>query len=115
MCDHLFIRRLGVDDLNTGQPRPTMRGVAQEVAERHRLTLNDLTGSSRRRPFVRPRQEAMYEMMRVQNADGEWRWSTPQIGMLLGGRDHTTVLHGMRAHAKRKGLPVIVRQPARAE
>ena len=28
------------------------------------------------------------------------------IGSALGGRDHTTILHGVRRHAEREGLPV---------
>lgn len=31
----------------------------------------------------------------------EGRWSLPQIGRLLGNRDHTTIIHGVRQHEKR--------------
>jgi chromosomal replication initiation ATPase DnaA len=31
--------------------------------------------------------------------------SLPQIGRRLGGRDHTTVLHGIRRHCELNGLP----------
>jgi chromosomal replication initiation ATPase DnaA len=30
--------------------------------------------------------------------------SFPQIGLRLGGRDHSTVIHGVKTHCKRNGL-----------
>lgn len=76
-------------------PKPTMRELAEEVAHRHGLTLEDLKGPSRRQEISQPRQEAMALIC------AERRWSLPQIGRFFGGRDHTTVLHGARAHERR--------------
>lgn len=75
--------------------KPTMREIASEVAHRHGLTLEDLKGPSRRQEISQPRQEAMALMC------AERRWSLPQIGRFFGGRDHTTVIHGVRAHQRR--------------
>lgn len=76
-------------------PRRTMVDIATEAAHLHGLQLADLKGASRLRNIVHSRQQAMAEMY----ATG--RFSLPQIGAFLGGRDHTTVLHGVRAHKAR--------------
>lgn len=77
--------------------RPTMRGIADDVCYRRRVSLAALRGPRRFRPLVRARQEFMFLARAAE------RWSYPQIGRWLGGRDHTTIIHGMRAHAKRVG------------
>ena len=61
------------------------------VAEFYRLDVADLTGRSRNKEVVVPRQMAMY-LVREETGT-----SLPQIGDLLGGRDHTTVMY---AHEK---------------
>lgn len=81
------------DWLNTG--RPTMRSILRHVAEETGVSAAELIGQGRKASIVRARQYAMYRMRQ------ETRQSLPQIGAFLGGRDHTTVLHGVRAHAKR--------------
>lgn len=75
----------------------TMAGIVSRVAEKHGLTVADLKGVRRGQCYSRPRQEAMWEMMQT------GKWSTTRVGMFLGGRDHTTVLHGVRAHERRMG------------
>lgn len=83
--------------------RPIMREIAQEVAQRHGLTVEQLRGHQRHRKVAWPRQELMYELY----ATG--RFSSTQIGIFLGERDHTTVLYGCRRHAERNGLPHIAK------
>jgi chromosomal replication initiator protein len=73
----------------------TMANIAERIAEKHRLTVADLKSISRKHKITRPRQEAMYEMMQT------GKWSSVRIGMFLGGRDHSTVLFGIKAHARR--------------
>ncbi|MGO4337824.1 helix-turn-helix domain-containing protein [Labrys sp. KB_33_2] len=73
--------------------------IVEEIADKHSLRVNDLTGDSRMHPIVIARQEAMYEIRRQLPS-----FSTSRIGHLLGRRDHTTALHGIQAHAKRNGL-----------
>lgn len=53
-----------------------------------------LTGQSRKGPLVIARQ-ALYAAAR------DMGYSMPRIGQLCGGRDHTTVLHGIRQHEAR--------------
>lgn len=76
-------------------PRPTMKAIAERVCEKHRISLADLKGPSRAKRYTYPRQEAMHEMYALE------LWSLLQIGRFLGGRDHTTVLHGVRVHERR--------------
>lgn len=75
--------------------RKSMAAIAEDVAAQHNLTVADLTGDRRVHGVVVARQEAMADMY----ATG--RYSLPVIGAFLGGRDHTTVLHGVRAHKRR--------------
>ena len=78
-------------------PRERMSDILLEVADRHGVTVDELTGPRRLRHIVRARHEAMAET---------WR-RTPlskcEIGRRMGGRDHATVIHGIRAHLAREG------------
>jgi len=58
------------------------------VAEQCGVEEEQLYGRSRKREIARARQVAMYLMRE------ETKASLPQIGAALGGRDHTTVMHG---------------------
>ncbi len=69
-------RRVGVDD------------VLQAVAEHYRVSIEDLRGKQRDKHIVVPRQIAMYLMRQETEA------SLLEIGQALGGRDHSTVMHG---------------------
>lgn len=73
----------------------TMREIASQVADRYGLALDELRGPSRARPVCWPRQEAMFLCYKT------GRFSLPQIGRFFGDRDHTTVLHAIRAVEKR--------------
>ncbi len=68
--------------------------VLATVADFYRVDITDLTGRSRSKEVVVPRQMAMYLLREETGA------SLPQIGDLLGGRDHTTVMY---AHEKVAG------------
>ena len=76
--------------------RQTMAQIVAEVAGRHGLEVSDLRGECRLQEISWARQEAMAIMM----AAGK---SSVQVGIFLGGRDHTTVLHGVKAHRIRQG------------
>lgn len=79
----------------------TMKAIAELVAERYGLTLDDLRGQCRERRVAHPRQEAMWLMRQVRRDDGLPRYSLPMIGGFFDGRDHTTVIHGLRAYSER--------------
>lgn len=65
----------------------TGKQVVIAVAEYFDISREDLTGSSRKKELVIPRQITMYIMREEINA------SYPAIGDELGGRDHTTAMH----------------------
>lgn len=75
--------------------KPTMRAIAQRFSEDCGYSVAALTGPSRSAPLAKARQELMW-LLRQQE-----RWSLPQIGRFLGGRDHTTIIHGVRQHQRR--------------
>lgn len=83
----------------------SLQEIAFVVAQKHDLIAANLTApdselGSRAQIYSRPRQEAFwlaYQQMR----GGKRIHSLPKIGKFFGGRDHTTVLHGVRQHTAR--------------
>lgn len=69
------------------RPPVTPESIIQAVTDFYHLDVEELRGTSRRQEVVRPRQVACYLLRHEAGA------SLPQIGQLLGGRDHTTILH----------------------
>lgn len=69
--------------------------IARSVAKAHGVSFSDMISQRREKHLVRARQHAMWEMKRHTSL------SYPQIAHILGRRDHTTVLHGIRRHTKR--------------
>ena len=69
--------------------------IACAVAKAHGLSYRQLLAKRRNQNLVYARQHAMWE---IRNAT---TLSLPQIGLILGGMDHTTILHGIRAHQAR--------------
>ncbi|RZJ46271.1 MAG: hypothetical protein EON87_05250 [Brevundimonas sp.] len=80
------------------EPKPMnerVREIVGGVANEHGLSLAEITGERRHRFIAWPRQEAMWRLYQHTS------FSLPAIGRLMGGRDHTTVLHGIRAFEAR--------------
>jgi chromosomal replication initiator protein len=71
--------------------------IIAEIAAKHGLSLAEITSRDRCFRIAHPRQEAMYELRR------RTQLSLPQIAHRLGVKNHTTVIYGVRAHAKRMG------------
>ena len=70
--------------------RITVDEIQKTVAEHFNLKQADLLSERRTRIIARPRQIAMYLCKQLTTR------SYPDIGRRFGGRDHTTVLHGVR-------------------
>jgi chromosomal replication initiator protein len=64
--------------------------IIEGVADSFNISPASLAGPSRARPFAEARHIAMYLLRE------EAQLSLKQIGRLLGGRDHSTVIHGCR-------------------
>jgi chromosomal replication initiator protein len=74
---------------------PQKRNIPSEkmleaVAEAEGVSVQDILGQNRSAKIAIPRQLAMY-LLRTYN-----EISLPQIGELLGGRDHTTIMYGIK-------------------
>lgn len=79
--------------------RHTYKRIERKARTVFRLSAKELRGNRRDNHVVLARQFVMYWCCRLTNL------SLPQIGRLMGGRDHTTVLHGKRKYvAKRAAM-----------
>lgn len=65
----------------------TPKEIIESVAKFYDISYKDITGSSRKKELVWPRQIAIYLIREELNT------SYPTIGQELGGRDHTTAMH----------------------
>jgi chromosomal replication initiator protein len=63
--------------------------VIETVAKFYSISVPEMVSASRNKELVQPRQIAMYLIRQETDA------SLPEIGGLLGGRDHTTIIHGV--------------------
>lgn len=73
---------------------PAWRRIILETAIKHNLMPAEMLSSQRAYNLVAARHEVMYRLKT------ETTMSLPAIGKKLG-KDHTTVLHGIRKHVKR--------------
>lgn len=78
----------GATQAHSTRRKPSPKQVIEEIAEYYGLRVDDLSGKRRSKDVVLPRQIAMYILR------SELDLSFPQIGGHLGGRDHTTIMHG---------------------
>jgi chromosomal replication initiator protein len=70
-------------------PRLSAGDLLRGVSLHFGITLSDLKSKKRSRPIAIPRQIAMYLMRE------SLKMSLQDIGSFLGGRDHTTIMHGV--------------------
>ncbi|WP_246020251.1 chromosomal replication initiator protein DnaA [Aliigemmobacter aestuarii] len=78
------------DILRASDRKVTVEEIQRKVAEHYNVRLSDLIGPKRLRSIARPRQIAMYLAKQLTPR------SLPEIGRRFGGRDHTTIMHGVR-------------------
>ncbi|WP_169194954.1 helix-turn-helix domain-containing protein [Devosia sp. MC1541] len=77
------------------QKTASVDGIIEAVALAHGFTVAEMLSAQQSQPVVRARQEAMYRL------STETSLSRAGIGRRLGGKDHTTVIHGIKQHKKR--------------
>jgi chromosomal replication initiator protein len=78
------------DILAAEQPRPiTPKVILEATASEFGFTIDELCGTSRRRPLVTARQIGMYVFRELTD------FSYPAIAREFGGRDHTTIIHAV--------------------
>ncbi|MEY4870843.1 MAG: hypothetical protein RLZZ563_173 [Pseudomonadota bacterium] len=78
------------DILRASDRKLTIEEIQRKVAEHYNIRLSDMIGPKRVRTIARPRQIAMYLAKQLTLR------SLPEIGRRFGGRDHTTIMHGVR-------------------
>ena len=79
-----------LDDLTADRARHSIEPdrIIEEVGRHFKVTGPELLGKGRTKKVAQARQVAMYLLMY------ELEMSPTQVGRLLGGRDHATVIHG---------------------
>ena len=78
------------DVLRASERKITVEEIQRKVSEHYNIRLSDMIGPKRVRTYARPRQVAMYLAKQLTSR------SLPEIGRRFGGRDHTTVMHGVK-------------------
>jgi chromosomal replication initiator protein len=78
------------DILRHSDRKITVEEIQRKVSDHYNIRLSDMIGTKRVRSYARPRQIAMYLSKQLTTR------SLPEIGRRFGGRDHTTVIHGVR-------------------
>ena len=79
-----------IDDLSSDAARHSIdpERIIEEVARYYKITSGDVLGRSRTQKIAQARQVGMYLLIY------ELELSPTQVGRLLGGRNHATVIHG---------------------
>jgi len=70
--------------------RPSVRRIVAVAADHFKVTRLDIISHRRTKEVVLPRQIAMYLAKTMTTL------SLPEIGRCIGGRDHTTIYHGVQ-------------------
>lgn len=78
------------DILRASERKVTVEEIQRKVSDHYNIRFSDLVGPRRVRAIARPRQVAMYLAKQMTTR------SLPDIGRRFGGRDHTTIMHGVK-------------------
>ena len=78
------------DVLRASERKISVEEIQRKVSDHYNIRLSDMIGPKRLRSYARPRQVAMYLCKQMTSR------SLPEIGRRFGGRDHTTVMHGVK-------------------
>ncbi|MFO0862150.1 MAG: chromosomal replication initiator protein DnaA [Candidatus Saccharibacteria bacterium] len=84
------VAEMALGEQNKQKKRVEVKDILQKTASYYNISYDEITGTRRNKEIVLPRQIAMY-FMRT-----ELHLSFPIIASKLGGRDHTTVMHGVK-------------------
>uniref|UniRef100_UPI00404730F9 chromosomal replication initiator protein DnaA n=3 Tax=Yoonia sp. TaxID=2212373 RepID=UPI00404730F9 len=86
------------DVLKASDRKVTVEEIQRKVSEHYNIRLSEMIGPKRVRNYARPRQMAMYLAKHMTSR------SLPEIGRRFGGRDHTTVMHGVKRIEELKAI-----------
>lgn len=93
----LELAKLALEDepIRSSSTTPTLQAIIEVVARYYDIRLIDILSKRRTKSIVLPRHVGMFL------ARKHTRFSLEEIGGYFGGRDHTTVMHGVDAIQKR--------------
>ena len=88
---------IGIDDGDAPRSStPSIQDIMDAIGHYYDLKLTDLLSRRRHKSVAMPRQLGMWLARRYT------RYSLEEIGSYFGGRDHTTVMHAVKAVTKRR-------------
>lgn len=86
----LILSLIGKEDVTTDRViKASPLDVVATISKYYQIKKRDLLGATRARPIARPRQVLMYILKTQLNLPLE------EVGRIVGGRDHTTVMHAV--------------------
>lgn len=85
------IREILSDLLRSNEKVITIEDIQRKIAEKYNIKFSDMYSGRRLRAISRPRQIAMYIAKLLTSK------SLSEIGRKFGGKDHTTVIHAVKA------------------
>lgn len=81
----------------------TMKDIVDRVSRRYAVTVTEIRGKRKHKGIVAARHEAFWLIRHMLH-----HLSYPQIGKYFGGRDHSTVMHGVKKHQERVELAAAI-------
>jgi chromosomal replication initiator protein len=97
-------RQAGPNGIQKNTKRITSQEVLEAVSSYFNIKSTALKGPKRDRPIARPRQVVMY-LCKL-----ELGLTLDDIGGLLGGRDHTTIMHGVETVSQELSTNTLLRE-----
>lgn len=94
----------GIEANGKASPSATAADTITEVSKYFSISKKDLLGESRTTTIVLPRQILMY-LLRT-----HLRLPLEEVGRLVGGRDHTTVMHAVKKITEKAAVDVQIRE-----
>jgi chromosomal replication initiator protein len=71
--------------------------VLKTIQKFYNVSIDDIVSSKRNKEIIKPRHVAMYILYNIVGL------SFPEVGRELGGKDHTTIMHGCKVVNKDLG------------
>lgn len=93
--DELDLRSVTLESPSKTVGRGRALQAVSEICTAYDVSLDDMIGPSRIREIVIPRQHIMYVLAT------KFSWSYSRIAEFLGGRDNSTIRHGIVRHRER--------------
>lgn len=94
--EDIHVENFAIPDEPAPQHYPSIAAIMAAVCKKYEVAKIDLISARRHMKIVLPRQIVMF-LARTMTLH-----TLPAIGMQLGGRDHTTILHGVRKVTERR-------------